>query len=164
MPNRPLSLPPVVRELASFGAIGGVGFLLDVGVFNVLAFTVFAHAGTTGLLVAKGISTTLAIVANWVGNRLITFREHRRTDVGREALEFGLVSVAGGAIALVCLWVSHDLLHLTTPLDDNLSGNVVGLALGSAFRFVLYRLWVFGPRGAAAETGTAPVPVVETAE
>lgn len=151
---------PVVRELISFGAIGGVGFLVDVGVFNILAFTVFAHGGTNGLLLAKGISTTLAIVANWVGNRLITFRQHRRTDVGREALEFGLVSLAGGAISLLCLWISHDAMHLTTPLEDNLSGNVVGLALGSAFRFVLYRFWVFGPRGQEQEA----VPVPEATE
>lgn len=151
---------PVVRELISFGAIGGVGFLVDVGVFNILAFTVFAHAGTNGLLLAKGISTTLAIIANWVGNRLITFRQHRRTDVGREALEFGLVSLAGGAISLLCLWISHDAMHLTTPLEDNLSGNVVGLALGSAFRFVLYRFWVFGPRG--EQQVAEPVP--ESAE
>ncbi|WP_347867207.1 GtrA domain-containing protein [Plantibacter sp. RU18] len=152
MMDRSVLRQPVVRELAAFAAIGGAGFLVDVGVFNILVFTVFAHAGTSGILLAKGISTTLAIVANWVGNRLITFRRHRRPDVLREALEFGLVSVAGGAIALLCLWISHDAMHLTTPLEDNLSGNVVGLSLGSAFRYALYRVWVFGPRGGDRRT------------
>lgn len=154
---RALLRRPIVREIAAFGLVGGAGFLVDVGVFNLLAYTVFLHTGTSGLLVAKGISTTLAIVANWVGNRLLTFRAHRRSDVAREALEFGLVSLAGGAIALACLWVSHDAMHLTTPLADNVSANIVGLALGSAFRFVLYRFWVYGPR--AERTGPIPVRI-----
>jgi hypothetical protein len=41
--------------------------------------------------------------------------------------------------------VSHYLMGLTSPLADNISNNVIGLGLGTLFRFALYRWWVFSP-------------------
>ena len=140
------------RQLLSFAVVGGAGFLLDVGVFNVLSLTVFSsHTVAGGPLYAKAISTLVAIAANWLGNRWLTFRDSRRADVVREAFEFGIVSLAGGAIALACLWVSHYGLGLHSTLADNISANVIGLLLGSAFRFVAYRSWVFGARCTLAQ-------------
>ncbi len=146
----------VSRQAATFVAVGGAGFLLDVGVFNLLTATVLSAQVEGGPIVAKAISTTLAIIANWIGNRTFTFRGTRRTDVVREAVEFALVSLAGGAIAIGCLGVSHYVLGFTSRFADNIAANVVGLALGAAFRFVVYRSWVFNPQRAQAE----PVPVV----
>jgi putative flippase GtrA len=50
------------------------------------------------------------------------------------------------AIGLACLWFSHYVLGFTSLLADNISSNVIGLALGTVFRFWLYRSWVFRPR------------------
>ena len=47
-------------------------------------------------------------------------------------------------ISLGCLWITHHWLGYTSLLADNISTNVVGLALGTAFRFLLYRYWVYG--------------------
>jgi putative flippase GtrA len=152
------------RQLLSFLLVGGVGLVVDVVVFNALRTTVlepsYVHGGP---VIAKVISTSLAIVVNWVGNRLWTFRSQRRvgrrTDVVREGIEFAVVSVAGALIALGCLWVSHYVLGYTSVIADNLATNVVGLALGTAFRFALYRWWVFSvrrkPMDAAASVAAA---------
>lgn len=146
----------LARELLQFAAVGGAGFLLDVGLFNLLSLTVLsAHVVHGGPLYAKAISTTVAIAANWIGNRWLTFRDSRRTDVLREAVEFGLVSIVGSLIAVACLGLSHYGMHLTTSLDDNVSANVIGLVLGSAFRFVAYRYWVYGARRSPAGAGSA---------
>src|SRR5690606_22520432 len=84
-------------------------------------------------------------------NRFWTFREHRGRQLWREFGEFLLVSLGGSAIGLACLWVSHYVLGFTSILADNISGNVIGLALGTAFRFTFYKLWVFAPhRGDSA--------------
>ena len=62
----------------------------------------------------------------------------------------GLRALAGQvARSLGCLAASHYLMHLTSPLADNISANVVGLGLGSAVRFVAYRKWVFAGGGGA---------------
>ena len=144
------------RQAATFVAVGGAGWLLDVGVFNLLVATLLSPHVEGGPIVAKSISMSLAIVANWIGNRTFTFGGTRRTDVVREAVEFALVSLAGGAIAIGCLGISHYVLGFTSRFADNIAANVVGLALGAAFRFVVYRSWVFNPRRAPAD----PVPAV----
>jgi len=142
----------LLAQFARFGAVGLVGVVIDLGVFNLLRATVFApEAIHEGPVLAKVVSTLLAIVANWIGNRFWTFREHRGRQLWREFVEFLAVSLAGSAIGLACLWVSHYLLGFTSILADNISGNVVGLALGTAFRFTFYKLWVFAPhRGDSA--------------
>ena len=136
----------VLRELVQFALVGGVGLVIDVVVFNALRTSVLTPASVHGgPIIAKTISTSLAIAANWIGNRLWTFRTHRRHDITREGIEFAVVSIAGMLIAVACLWVSHYALGLTSLLADNVSSNVVGLVLGAAFRFSLYRWWVFAP-------------------
>jgi putative flippase GtrA len=148
----------LVRQGLSFLAVGGVGFVVDVGVFNALRATVLSpeHVAA-GALWAKVVSVALAILVNWVGNRTITFRRERRTGdrraVLREGAEFFAASLIGSVVALVCLGVSHYALGLTSATADNISANVIGLALGTALRFVLYRTWVFAGRsGGAAAT------------
>jgi putative flippase GtrA len=134
----------MVGQFVAFGIIGTAGFLLDVATFNYLSFTVLsAHVVAGGPLWAKAASTSVAVVTNWLGNRFVTFRSNRRSDVLREGVEFALVSVAGGVIAIVCLGVSHYGLGFTSRLADNIAGNLIGLALGSAFRFTVYQKWVY---------------------
>ena len=102
-----------------------------------------------------------------MGNRFWTFRAHRGRQLLREGIEFGVVSVGGMLIGLACLFVSHYLLGFDSRLADNISSNVIGLGLGTLFRFTLYRTWVFAPhRGEPEpalfpEVGTGSTPVIE---
>lgn len=141
----------LLRQGLAFLAVGGVGFLVDVGVFNALRATVFSPAHVSnGELWAKAVSVTLAIGVNWLGNRTIAFRRERRTGprrvVAREAVEFFAASLLGSVVALVCLVISHDVMGLRSAADDNISANVIGLGIGTVLRFALYRVWVFRPR------------------
>lgn len=142
----------LIGQFARFGVVGFGGLVIDIGAFNLLRLTVLAPEQIAeGPLIAKAISTALAITANWLGNRYWTFRTTRRRQALREAVEFVAVSAAGSLIALACLWVSHYMLGLTSAVADNISSNVIGLALGTAFRFFCYRSWVFHPRRSAAD-------------
>lgn len=136
-------------QLARFGTVGLVGVVVDVAIFNLLRVTVLDPAVIAeGPIIAKVVSTSVAIAVNWIGSRHWTFRLEHRRPAAREALEFGIVSVGGMLIAVGCLVISHYVLGFTSLLADNIASNVVGLALGSAFRFTLYRAWVFHPRRA----------------
>jgi len=163
-------------QLARFGAVGAVGFVVDVAVFNLLRVTLFSpenmHAGPVW---AKVVSTSIAIIVNWIGNRYWTFGSHRRPQAIREGIEFAIVSVGGMGIGLACLWISHYVLGFTSILADNVSSNIIGLALGTVFRFWLYRSWVFRPRAVPTEaraddvkvpprTSTGPILTVPTAD
>jgi putative flippase GtrA len=141
------------RELAAFGVVGGVGWLVDVGVFNLLLF-----AGEPGLLedrplTAKVASVAVATLVTFAGNRHWTWR-HRAGRRARSAIVlFAAVNVTGMLLALGCLALSHHVLGLTSPLADNISANGVGLVLATAFRFWAYRTHVFRP---VPTTGGSP--------
>lgn len=149
----------LIAQLARFGIVGAVGFVVDTGIFNLLRLTVLSPEHLhSGPFIAKVISTTVAIFVNWVGNRYWTFRNQRRSVAAREGVEFIVVSLGGMAISLLCLWISHYVLGLTSPLADNISSNVIGLLLGTAFRFWLYKVWVYSPDRVARESETTADP------
>jgi putative flippase GtrA len=85
----------------------------------------------------------VATVFTYAGNRHWTFRHRVRTSVAREYPLFFLLNGVGLGIALACLATSRYILGFSGPLADNVSANVVGLLLGTLFRFWSYRKWVF---------------------
>jgi putative flippase GtrA len=145
-----------------FGVVGFAGLIIDVTLFNLLRLGVFGDGHwAQSAIGAKTISTSVAILFNWLGNRYWTFRRHRRRNYLREFAEYVIVSLGGMGIALGCLWVSHHLLGFTSVLADNVATNIVGLGLGTAFRFLLYRYWVYGHHRA---DGLSNVDRVEEAQ
>ncbi|MFF2269657.1 GtrA family protein [Cellulosimicrobium cellulans] len=131
-----------VRELAKFGSVGAVAYVVDLGLFNLLSFGPGELLGHKPLT-AKIVSVTVATLVAWVGNRYWTFSARRTQARGRELAAFVVVNVGGMLIAVGCLAISTYALGLTSPLAKNISANVVGLALGTAFRYVAYRRLVF---------------------
>lgn len=136
----------VIVYALKFGVVGLVGFAVDIGIFNALLLSGSGDEWWSHPVGAKFVSTSVAIVVNWIGNRYWTFRHDRHHHVVREFVEFVAASVAGMGVTLMFVWLTHDVLGFTSLLADNISANVVGLGLGTAVRFVLYRYWVWGYR------------------
>lgn len=140
-------LRELLREMAKFGVVGAVGFVVDVGVFNLLRYD---GAGWPAPLAdrpvtAKIISVCVATLVTYAGNRHWTWRTRSRRGMSREVSLFFLFNAIGMAISVACLAVSHYLLGFTGALADNIAANGVGLALGTLFRFWSYRTFVFVP-------------------
>lgn len=134
----------LVREVIKFGAVGAVAFVVDTGVFNLLRFGVGGGGPLEHKpLSAKVVSTIVAAVVAWLGNRFWTFRHRRRASAQRELVLFFFFNAVGLAIALSCLGFSHYVLDLRSALADNVSANGIGLVLGTLFRFWAYRRFVF---------------------
>ena len=131
------------HEVAKFGVIGGLGFIVDVSVFNLLRYSGDPGVLEQKPLTAKAISVALATVVTYFGNRHWTWRDRARGARHREAILFFLFNGIGMAIALACLGISHYVLGLHSALADNISANLVGLVLGMMFRFWSYRTFVF---------------------
>jgi putative flippase GtrA len=150
------SIDVVYREVAKFGAVGLIAFVVDAGVFNLLRAGIIG--GSHGLaekpLTAKTLSVVAATIVAWLGNRYWTFRHRRRASRRREFALFGIMNVGGLAISLACLGFSHYVLGQTSALADNIAGNFIGLGLGTLFRFWAYRRFVFtGEAGFTEELG-----------
>ncbi len=131
------------REASGFIAAGAFGLVVDVGGYNALV-----HLGEDGLLddqplVAKTISLVAGTTVAYVGNRFWTYRDRPRGRLAREYSLYMALSAVALLISLVCLAFSRYVLDLRSPVADNVAANVVGLVLGSLFRFLTYRRYVF---------------------
>lgn len=153
-----MSLPESVarhlpgREVLVFLAVGGTGYVVDVAAFNLLRSGGTLAAADPSY--ARVLAVAVATVVTYLGNRLLTWRGTPTRGRRREVALFVAFNLVGLALSVACLLVSHDLLGLTSRLDDNLSANVVGIGLGTLFRFWSYRRFVF----AAPAPGRRPAP------
>ncbi|MDJ0312400.1 GtrA family protein [Arthrobacter sp. H35-D1] len=127
------------REVAKFGVVGGIAFVIDTSIYLwLLGGSMGAHPTK-----AKIISAIVATAFSWLANRYWTFRHRRQANVLREVSMFILMNGIGIAIASACVYISHWVLGFESASADFISGSVVGLVLGTIFRFFAYRFWVF---------------------
>jgi putative flippase GtrA len=128
----------IYREMIKFGVVGIVAFVIDLGLANLLWHTVLSDKVTTAKIISGAVATLFA----WFGNRQWTFRHRRSRPAHHEvALFFGVNLVALGISALV-LYISHYGLDYTSILADNVA-TIIGIGLGTLFRFWAYRRFVF---------------------
>ncbi|HEX5532240.1 MAG TPA: GtrA family protein [Actinomycetales bacterium] len=148
-PDGPLSRF-VNRRMLTFLAVGGTGYVVDVASFNLLRSTPWL--GGVDPSYARVAAVAVAMVVTYLGNRLLTWRGESGDDRRREVSLFVVFNVIGLGFSVASLVVSHDLLGLTSRLADNISANVVGLALGTVFRYWSYSRFVFAPTSPPART------------
>jgi putative flippase GtrA len=141
------------REVVTFLGVGGAGYITDVGAFNALRtlspFSVLDPA------VARSVAVLIAMCVTYVGNRFLTWRDVPQGDRRREITLFVIFNVIGFSFSIGTLWISHDLIGLTSRFADNVSSNLIGMALGTSFRFWTYRRFVFADRAADLVPATA---------
>jgi putative flippase GtrA len=146
----------LIHEFAKFGIVGGIGFLVTEGVFNLLI-----HENASSFI-ANAVATMVAAAVTFIGNRHWTFRHRERTGMGRETVVFFALNAVGVLIQQACLELAkHEL-----GRHDKLTLNVaflVGVGLATMFRFWSYRKFVWlaqpgGPSDTARATQLGPLP------
>jgi putative flippase GtrA len=134
------------REMIKFGVVGAVAFVIDLGSFNLLRATVLRGEGTgilSNAVVATILSALIATCVAWIGNRMWTFRHRRNRPVHHEALLFALTNGVALLIQAACVGLTNQLIAGEPPrLTENIA-KVVGIGLGTLFRFWAYRRFVF---------------------
>ena len=108
------------------------------------------HKPITVQVLAIGAAT----VITYLGNRYWTYAHRERGHPARELPIFLVINAIAIGIGAACQAVSFYGLGLTSVLATNVSGNVIGLGLGTLFRFWSYRKFVF-----TGSTRAAPVAV-----
>jgi putative flippase GtrA len=127
----------LVQETARFGMVGAANAVLHFGLFNLLTIRLGA-----GPLTANGVALAAAATSSYFMNREWTFRHRARSGLGREYSLFFVLNGAGWVVSQACLGLTAYVLGMRGPLAAN-AALVVGVALGTLFRFVTYRRWVF---------------------
>ncbi|MGO1166161.1 MAG: GtrA family protein [Janibacter sp.] len=131
-------LGTIWREVIKFGLVGAIAFVIDLGGMNLLMHTVLDDKVTTARIIS-GVTATLFA---WFGNRSWTFRHRRSRPAHHEVTLFFVVNGLALVISTLCLVISHYGLDFTSRLADNIA-TIIGIGLGTLFRFWTYRRFVF---------------------
>lgn len=143
-------------EVARFLTVGGVATVIALFLFNLLVHG-YGTGSTPPLrdqpVFAYVVANTVGMIVSYRGSRFWAFK-HRETthaDGGRTA--YFVINLVTMALPVGCLWFSRTVLNLDDPVADNVSANVIGLSMGMAARFYLFRTLVF-----TQHRELAPVP------
>jgi putative flippase GtrA len=132
------------RELAKFGSVGAIAFVITFAIFNVLH-----NSAGVGPISSNAIATVLATTFAYFANRHWTFRHRDRIGMGREyVLFFGLNGV-GLVITSLFVGFTAYVLGLKGVIPSN-AALFVGTGVATLFRFWSYKKWVFLPATAPA--------------
>lgn len=128
----------LIHEIAKFGVIGAVAFVLTTVLNNLFHFT----AGL-GPLTSFGLATAIAATLSYFANRHWTWRHKTDNGVTRELPMFLVLSAVGLGVSEIPIGVSEYILGFHSALAYNISTTLVGTALGTIWRFWSFRKWVF---------------------
>ena len=137
----------LVHEVAKFGVVGLIGFVVQLGVQNGLRY----GAGV-GPITALTIAYAIATVVTFVGNRHWAFRHRKGKGLRHETMIFVGLNVVGYAIQTGIV----DIAYYGMGYKDGLSYNiatVIGIGLATLFRLFAYRKFVFNNHPEAGEGG-----------
>ncbi|HEY4881711.1 MAG TPA: GtrA family protein [Steroidobacteraceae bacterium] len=138
MPKRDHSSTGAKARVLSFGAIGGIGFVVDAGILQAL----FALGMLP--LIARCISFPVAVTVTWLLNRRYTFRD--RSHSGSDARYFlyvgGQIVGAFINVGVFVLTIRHWPGLALGPLIPMIAGS----ALALIFNFAWANLLVFRQR------------------
>ena len=132
------------REFGKFFSVGALGYVVGVGGFNLLVHTQnapFKERPLTGSILSGAVS----ILVTYIGNRHWTWKDRKRSGARREVTLFFIINGITLTFGVICLAISRYVLNLDSALADNISANVIGVGLGTIFRFWSYRTIVFKP-------------------
>ncbi|WP_340378378.1 GtrA family protein [Streptomyces sp. SS7] len=127
----------VGRELVKFGAVGGAGLLVNLGVFNLVR-----HLTDLPVVRASVIATIVSIVFNYIGFRYFTYRDRDKSGRTKELTLFLLFSAVGLVIENGLLFAATYGFGWDSPLQSNVF-KFLGIGVATLFRFWSYRTWVF---------------------
>ena len=136
------------KRFVRFAIVGIIGSIVDFGVFNLLSIVFLIPA-----VIASVISFILAVISNFIWNRLWTYPETRNIRVLKQLTQFSIVSLMGLLIRTpLFAWMEKVLIPIAEKFIPNiLTPTIIGhnLALAIAIGVVLLwnyfanRLWTF---------------------
>ena len=127
----------LIHEIAKFGIVGGIGFIVQLGVQDAMHYGV--RLGPSYSLV---IGYIMATAVTFVGNRYWAFKHRKGKGLRHESALFVVLNGVGIGIQLAVVDAAFYLLALKDPLSYNIS-TVIGIGLGTLFRLWSYRKFVF---------------------
>ncbi|WP_079087018.1 GtrA family protein [Streptomyces silvensis] len=135
----PARLRRLCLEVVKFGVVGGSGVAVNLVVFNLLL-----HGLGSRPMTATVLASCVAMGTNYLGFRFFAYRD-RASRSKRQIALFFVFSGIGVLMESLLFYAAYHGLGLSGPLGSNIA-KAQSILLASAFRFLVYRTWVFKER------------------
>lgn len=134
-----------LQDIARFLVIGAVATAVSVLGFNALVHGILVAAAplSSRPVTAFVLVNVVAGLVAYAGIRVWAFGDRHVHRPLKSLSRFFVLGAVTMAVPAVCLAVSRYGLGLSSVWADNIAGNVVGLSVGTAMRFWLFRRCVF---------------------
>jgi putative flippase GtrA len=141
----------LLKEISAFGVVGVINLFVDIGLFNLVHFRIGLGPTTSNI-----ISTTVATTISYFANRHWSFSHRARTGLRREYVLFFVINLIALGISSVVIVFTYYVVSATTPFALNVA-KVIGIGIGTVFRFWSYKRYVFPPptEPVAAQAGVS---------
>ncbi|WP_225861000.1 MULTISPECIES: GtrA family protein [Streptomyces] len=126
----------LVLEMVRFSVVGGSGVAV-----NILFFNLALHGLKWAPMAATVAASCVAMGTNYLGFRYFAYRD-RASRTPRQIALFFAFSGLGVAMESLLFYIGYHGLGMSGPLGSNVA-KALSIVLASAFRFVVYRTWVF---------------------
>jgi putative flippase GtrA len=138
MPSKSLKDPVEMRRFLKFALVGLSGSVVDFGVFNLLS----SLLGVNSTL-SQAVSFTLAVLNNFIWNRLWTYPETRKSSLLKPLIQFGVVNVIGlGIRTLLFTLIEPQMIKLSAiVLPIFQKPELIGHNLTLALLILIVMLW-----------------------
>jgi putative flippase GtrA len=129
----------LLKEISAFGVVGVINLVVDVGLFNLLHFRI-GLGPTTSNVISTGVATTISYFAN----RHWSFSHRARTGLRREYTLFIVINLVALGISSFVVAFTYYVVSASSPVALNIA-KIIGIGIGTVFRFWSYKRWVFPP-------------------
>ncbi|MEU6093216.1 GtrA family protein [Streptomyces sp. NPDC047079] len=126
----------IAVEVAKFGVVGGSGVAVNFLVFNALL-----HGLKWAPMTATVLASVIAMSTNYLGFRFFAYRD-RASRTRQQIMLFFVFSGVGVVMESVLFYAGYHGLGMNGPFGSNVA-KALSIVLASAFRFLVYRSWVF---------------------
>jgi len=140
-----------LQELGAFGVVGGIAFVVDIGLFQLL----YGHF-ELGAVTSKTLATLVSMSVAFLGHRNWAFAHRDKTTVRRSFSLFTLINLFTLVLGAAIIW------FVRYPLDQERllviqAANIASIGLNSVLRYLAYRRWVF-PAAPRPDAVASPEP------
>lgn len=149
-----------LKELGAFGIVGGIAFVIDVGLFQLL----YGYLDV-GAVTSKTLATLVSMTVAFLGHRNWAFAQRDRTTIRRSFTLFALINLGTLVLGAAVIWFARYPLGQERLLTIQIV-NIGSIGLNSVVRYLAYRRWVFPALAgdvAAVPTGSGAAPAADPA-
>lgn len=133
-------------KFVKFGEVGGLNWLVDLGVINLLVLVSGVAVGWM-VVAYKAISFSVAVVNSYFWNKGWVFSDAQKQDQTKEAGKFLVASLIGlgfnAIVFAVIKFVGPSMYSGFTATQWVNVATIVASLSAMIFNFVLYKIWVF---------------------